>query len=401
MRIFIIVILFFLTCCVGLFINQEFFGKRYQFEKPIPFSGPAIYNPYKSITTKNWVKCNFHAHTKVWLGITNGHGTAKDIHAAYKDLHYGFHAVSNYHDIDTTEAGQPNYISAYEHGYNYNKTHQLVLGSSEVTWLDYLFTQSINNKQYIIERLHQTGSVVILNHPGLRKGYSTDELSKLNGYDCMEVLNPSVISTAGWDAALSAGKQVFIVGDDDIHDVFSKDRLGQMCTFVNVSENQAENVFRALKTGQSYGVVIGSKQQIDSIPRLQNLSLSQDTISIQMDQSAKKVTLTGQNGRILAHFKNTGDIKYVLRENDHYVRATFFYKNGTQVYLNPVFFIPKSGYIPFQLVDDNTETLTFRLLGTILISVWLVLIRRLIPKKKKLMERKLKSIHSNAFGISE
>jgi hypothetical protein len=374
MKTFIIVPILLLGWLTWLLTSQFLLCARYQFEEPTPFEGNTIYNPYKSIKADDWRKCNFHAHAKAWNGLTNGHGTAKDIHRAYRSLRYDVHCVSNYHHIDTTNSKDPGYIPVYEHGYNISKTHQLVLGSKNIQWLDYLFPQTLHNKQHVLDNLNESGSVVILNHPALRTGYTSRDLSQLTGYDCMEVLNPSVISTEQWDAALSAGKKVFIVGDDDIHDVISKERLGEMCTFVNVSENSGSQIMNALKTGQSYGVQIGKTQQLDDIPKLKTLDTKGDSIFIVMSHSAAQVTITGQNGDTLASFSETSKVKYKLRPVDHYARATFEYGNGTTVYLNPIFFVPESGYQDHVVYENVNETRFFRTLGVVILFLSLLLI---------------------------
>ncbi|PSL22957.1 hypothetical protein [Dyadobacter jiangsuensis] len=383
MKILRIFLLAFCSWVLWLLVSQFLFCPRYQFNDPIPFEGPALYNPYDSISSSPWVKCNFHAHAHAWEGVTNGHGTASDIHNAYKALHYGVYCVSNYHHIDTTHSTHANYLPAYEHGYNIRKTHQLVLGSTEVQWLDYLFPQTAHNKQHVLSHLSGTDNVLILNHPALKNGYTAEDLAQLANYDCMEVLNPSVTSTAQWDAALSAGKRVFIVGDDDIHDVISKERLGTRCTFVNVRNNSASEVIRALKTGKSYGVIVGENQSHDSIPHLQSLTVHHDTIQALMTQTASEVTITGQNGRVLALARHADRISYRITPGDRYVRVTFKYANGTEVLLNPVFFTPKNGYQPVPVYENFNETMFFRSIGTCILGGWLLLVVRLITGQRQ------------------
>lgn len=377
-----IVLLAFSSWVIWLVISQFFFCPRYQFNDPIPFEGTAVYNPYNSVRATQWVKCNFHAHSRAWEGVTNGHGTAHDIHKAYTALHYGVHCVSNYHHIDTTHSTHTNYLSAYEHGYNIRKTHQLVLGSNEVQWLDYLFPQTTHNKQHVLSHLSRPGDVVILNHPALKNGYTAEDLAQLTHYDCMEVLNPSVTSAGQWDAALSAGKRVFIVGDDDIHDVISKKRLGTRCTFVNVRNNSASEVIRALKTGQSYGVIVGESQEHDAIPQLKSLTVQHDTIQAVMTQIASEVTITGQNGKVLALARNTDRISHRIVADERYARATFKYENGTEIWLNPVFFTPKNGYKPMPVFENFNETMFFRSIGTCILGGWLLLAARLLTGQR-------------------
>ena len=209
----------------------------YSFAPPRPFTGDSVYNPYAAMANGNWVKCNFHAHARSWHGVTNGNGTAADIHRIYGRLGYGVHAVSNYESIDTTFQSSPAYISAYEHGYNLLKTHQLVLNARTVCWKDYLLPQTINNKQNIINRIHETDSnaFISINHPLLRNGYNARDFTLLTKYNCVEVLNPACNSSSLWDVALSAGRPVFVMGDDDMHDVEDSSSIGDFCTWINVS----------------------------------------------------------------------------------------------------------------------------------------------------------------------
>ncbi|GGC05342.1 hypothetical protein [Dyadobacter sediminis] len=361
------------TCIVGLMVQQYFFCPRYQFNTATPFQGTIIRNPYELMNSKNWIKCNFHAHSKSWGGITNGHGTARDVHQAYEKLHYGMHCVSNYHDIDSSNIDSVNYLSAYEHGYNIQKTHQLVLGSRHVVWLDYIFPQTTHNKQHLIQRLREANTVTILNHPALRKGYTPEDLTLLTGYDCMEVLNPSATSTAEWDAALSAGRTAFIAGDDDIHDVIAKKRLGTRCTFVNVTANSGDAVMQALKTGNSYGVIISETQHYDSIPQLRSLTVNHDSIQIEMSAPAQCASLTGQNGNVLHTIENTNRISYRIKPQDHYARATFKYSNGTTIFLNPVYYSSPIGAMIPPFHRKVNETTFFRILGVCAMVLWIIL----------------------------
>jgi hypothetical protein len=180
----------FISLIIWLVINQYFFSPKFSFETPHPFSGKSFYNPYDSIHENDWVQCNFHAHTNAWKSFTNGTGTAADIYKIYDSLHYPVHCISDYQKINTDFINTPGYIPAYEHGYNVMKTHQLVLGSRKVAWLDYIFPQTLSNKQDILNHLAaDPNNVVIINHPGVQYGYFVSDFKWLTNYNCMEVLS--------------------------------------------------------------------------------------------------------------------------------------------------------------------------------------------------------------------
>lgn len=378
MKLLHVVFLGFASIILALVVHQYFFCPRFHFEEQSPFEGPVLYNPYEGLHLSPWVKCNFHAHARAWNGVTNGKGNAADIHQAYRSLNYGVHCVSNYQAIDSTDSDDKAFITAYEHGYNLNKTHQLVLGSRRVLWLDYLLPQTIHNKQYVLSRLQTPGSLTILNHPEIRQGYTGQDLERLMGYDCMEVLNPAAISTDEWDAALSAGKKVFIVGNDDIHNIATGERPGRMCTFVNIPHNEGPQVLEALRAGRSYGVVIGKSQPVESIPVLESMTIRGQTVTIEMDQPAEVIEVTGQHGKRLALCRNTNNATFDLQKSDHYARTTVRYKNSTTLYLNPVFFTPAGGYDEGVFIVDRQGTVLYRALGVLIGCLWILLLLQLL-----------------------
>src|ERR1700745_3555266 len=132
-RLFLIL---FLSLVLLIAVAQYLFCPSLSFTKPQPFSGGLLYNPYELINPKDWKKCNFHAHTNAWYGMTHGRGTARDVYRVYDSMNYTVHCDSDYQSINKIYANSPGYIRAYEHGYNAGKTHQLVLGSENVNWLD-------------------------------------------------------------------------------------------------------------------------------------------------------------------------------------------------------------------------------------------------------------------------
>lgn len=358
-----------LSCLVWVVISQYFFCPQFIFADPKPFSGNNIYNPYASFDSNKWVKCNFHAHSNAWSGITNGHGSSKDIHQAYDSLGYGIFSVSDYQKINKAGIENTNYISAYEHGFGLEKTHQLVLGDSAVCWTEFLLPQTLSNKQYILNRLSVNKSnVITLNHPAMRNGYTPEDLKYLSGYHCIEVLNPCVVSLAHWDTALSNGKPVFITGNDDLHNVFKEKRLGSMCTWVNVSIANKGSVLEALKKGKSYGMITG---QAKKLPVLKKLTLVNDTLNVEVDKKAARIIISGQNGKILNTFDDTHSMKYGIRSSDSYVRVRLDFDSGTSVFLNPLFRQNSKTFINSTPKQNKVKSIVLRVAGCFILFLWL------------------------------
>jgi hypothetical protein len=355
---------------VWLVINQYFFCPQFSFETPHPFSGNSFYNPYDSMNESHWVKCNFHAHTNAWNGLANGKGTAADIYQVYDSLQYPVHCISDYQKINTDFINKPGYIPAYEHGYNITKTHQLVLGSTKVTWLEYLFPQTLNNKQNILNHLSaDSNNVITINHPGDHYGYAASDFKYLVNYNCIEVLSRFAFSFAHWDSALSNGHPAFITGNDDVHDVFLRETEGVMCTWVNSPAVNAVAVLNALKKGRSYGMIIGKTENV--LPELKSFKLTNDTISIVMSAKARQIRFIGQNGKTLASCPDTASSKYIIKSEDHYIRTTIEYDGGLKIFLNPVFRQNKDSIVRRVVQTNDIKTFIFRIIGIVLLAGWL------------------------------
>jgi hypothetical protein len=377
---------------IVLVVEQYLFCPVYTFEKPTSFSGDLIYNPYTSALPGHWIKCNFHAHARCWGGITNGKGTADNIDEAYDKLHYGIHAISDYEFIDTTHQFSPNYISSYEHGYNVSKIHQLILNASSVCWADYLLPQTISNKQHILDDLNRDApqGLVAINHPLLRQAYKRSDFKYLTHYSCMEVLNPSCNSVALWDECLSAGKPIFIMGDDDCHNVFDTNRVGKNCTWINIKQTGKNNILQALKTGCSYGMRVGQslseeeeKGDNDSMPILEKFLVQKDIISVKFNLPAKTIIESGKDGHLIQEAFNTNVALFKLGKNEPYARITVNYKNGTQVFLNPVFRYKKLPLRQAATRIDKTQTIWLQTAGLIVLAFWFgFVLRRLFIKNR-------------------
>lgn len=370
---FLFIFILFITVVV---VNQYFFCPRYNFVKTPPFSGSLIYNPYEEMDSTQWRKCNFHTHVKHWMGITNGKGTAEDAWNIYTSLGYDVHCISNYQSITDYKKDDPAYIPAYEHGYGMKKNHQTVLGTAHVMWFDYLLPQTLNNKQYILSKLCTNDSITVnINHPELRHGFTPNDMQYLSGYNCIEVFPHN--SFAQWDAALSAGKPVFIVSDDDAHDVTDPNQVGENCTWVNSPGLDQKSILDALKKGKSYAMVMDGeagdsfdtkrKKIKEGLPIVERVEVINDSLKITISKEATQFRFIGQGGKILEQIEHSHSASRRIAPNDTYLRTRIFFSDATEIDLNPVF--RYNGTLPvFKLPEVNeSSTLIFRSIGIAII----------------------------------
>src|SRR5207248_1771088 len=236
-----------------------------------------------------------------------------------KDLKYDIICLSNYEKkTPYLPVNCPQYIPAYEHGYNIEKVHQLVFGKDPVVYYDITLFQTLDNKQYIINQEKKDSDVVAIAHPELRNAYSKNDMEKLSGYDMLEVLNKKKVATQEWDEALSSGKAAWIIADDDCHDISKRAETGVSWTMVNSNTKNCKDVMEALRSGRSYGIT-GSDSVNDHYLKYVNVK---DTVAtFVVDKPAQEIKLIGQNGAVKKIQCNTDSISYDFQPGDSYLRA--------------------------------------------------------------------------------
>ena len=380
------------TLILWLTLHQYFFCPRFSFVETEPFHGNKIYNPYEGIDSSDWVMGNFHAHSNAWSGVTNGKGTPTDIANVYDSLGYGVHLVSDYHKVDRTNEYESDFISAYEHGYNLKKVHYLVLGSQKVSWLDYPLPQILSNKQWILNQLAPANQgLIILNHPGVRNGFDKEDLKYLTNYQCLEVLGPFGTFTDKWDASLSAGRPIFSVGNDDVHDVFDIGNVGNYCTWINAPTPNKNDVLSAMRNGTSYAMQIPRidnetlpekiKRFKTNLPRLNSFRVKQGTIHVSLNRRAKNIVFSGKQGEELLRTTETNMASYAIAQTDPYVRTTITFHDGTLILLNPVF---RYDALPFdnnQPEIDHVKSNFLSFIGILILLLWALLIYHLMVSR--------------------
>ena len=162
----------------------------------------------------------------------------------------------------------------------------------------------------------------------------------------MEVLNGFRISTVHWDTALSNGHLVYLIGNDDSHDVTDVTDVATRFTMINSPENEAEQLLTSLENGNAYAVdfPIDRKETLEqkikrlkkNLPYITQVELKGDTLLIAADKNISKIRFIGQNGKELDTQKNIKTAFYVIQPEDNYVRTELRFKDGTTLYLNPI-----------------------------------------------------------------
>ena len=241
-------ILYVILGFVALVIATSIFRPSYSFDEPKPFQGTYLHNPYQNMNPNNWIRANFHAHTRQYGGLTNGRlNTNVMVDSVYSILGFDYIGISDYNKINYYDSANQIFVPTYEHGYGIFKIHQLCIGAKKVRRLDYFAFQNLSMKQHTLNRLAKQTRLAIPAHPSFVKvGHLVEDMKYLSNYKLMEVLNGFANSTAHWDTALSNGHLVYIIGNDDSHDVTDITEVAFRFTMVNTPENDAEHLLLAL-----------------------------------------------------------------------------------------------------------------------------------------------------------
>ena len=304
----------------------------YHFADARPFSGDRFYNPYASMDAPAWKRANLHAHGRAWAGVTSARQSDAEVAAAYRANGYDLAVISDYQRIAPPPTSD---LPAYEHGYNAGKHHQLGLGARQVAWFDLPLWQGTNQKQYVINQVSAGADLVAICHPAALQGYAygDDELAKLSGYQLMEVVNGRFSTESSWDAALSAGRPVWVIGDDDTHDVTQPDRFAIAWNMIGAASTSQKEVLDALRAGRSYAVLTTSAAPTQ--PHLTHVDLTGNVLTVSVDRADAEFTFIGQRGDVKRTTAAGQSASYTLTPDDTYIRTRIKTPTHT-LFVNPI-----------------------------------------------------------------
>ena len=375
-------------------IAPYFFGNIYKFPPASVFKGNFIYNPYAEIDSSKWIKANFHAHSRVWFGLTNGSkNRMQNISNLYKSLDYDLIGISDYMRINRYFSNTKYYLPAYEHGFGLSKSHQLVIGDEKVNWFDFVFFQTLNCKQEIFNKLKKDDNLIAIVHPSMNKAYEPDDFKYLTNYDCLEILRHDRTSVEFWDTALSNGHYPTLLADDDNHDIESPGETGRCFTMINTKSQHKSDILYSLKCGNTYGVdyLKGDKDfdvkknNLKYLAKLVNIKVIDKNIFIQLSSPFKEIKFIGQNGKVMKTSKDSLIANYEFSENDTYIRAEITFEDNIKYYLNP--FIRYNGNNIEKNIAEVDYTKTYLYRSTIVIPAIIIIPVYFRIKKKRLSKK--------------
>ncbi|RLD58975.1 MAG: hypothetical protein DRI97_02115 [Bacteroidetes bacterium] len=390
-------LLFLIIILAFIFTLKYLTAPYYVFPDPKPFSGDQFFNPYEGIDSNYWRKGNFQIQSEAWMGVTDGRkNTNEAIDSIYSLLDYDVIAISDYQKINRYGEENDIFVPVYEHGYGIFKNHHVMIGAERVVWKDYPFIHTIHHKQHVLNALRSTSELVFIAHPKYTGGWIPDDMTWVTNYDGIEVLNGFRVSLAHWDAALSAGKNMRILSDDDAHDITNINELGRYATFIYSPVPHGDSIVSAMKAGKAFGADIyrvwgepmdEKLEKAHNLPKLSKVELKGDTLVVTVNKTAAEISFVGQGGVLLDSIRDVKEARYVIRDTDSYVRTEIEFPNLTTYYLNPV--IRYDGGDPWahELARiDPVRTWVLRILGfatLIFIFLNIYYLRRRLRKRAR------------------
>jgi hypothetical protein len=307
--------------------------KIYSFSTPEKFSGNIIYNPYENFG-ENLMKGNFHDHTGTWNPIDpNRKENVEKLFSAYDSKGYDFNCLSEYNRIVMPKADTSRKIKAfpcYEHGYNCNKFHQILVGSETVNYFDFPVYIGSSMRQTMIDDITDK-DLMVLAHPIRMYSVRLEDMINLGGYDAMEILNYTYVATKYWDTALSAGNLVWGVATDDTHDYSNPEITFINWTWVDMQPN-LESLCNSVKNGRAY--MVKGKGGVDN-NKLQYCRMKGNYLEAKFENKADTILVIGDEGEVKSIKTGTDKITCQFTPTNTYLRVEA-HTAGSIILLNPL-----------------------------------------------------------------
>lgn len=364
----LLIVKYLLALAVVITIIQHFITPVYQLNEGHQFEGDVIYNPYQN-SKSDWLKMNLHAHSKAWGGLTNGmKQNNEDVIREYSKLGYDIIGISNYHDPQHIYfKGKLDSLTVYEYGINLFKAHRLVIGYHDTGFREVSLFHMIHDRQYILNQIYPNSKVLVIAHPQFGKGHEMNDFKYLSNYHLIEVLNHYRYSEGEWDLALSHGKPVFIIGNDDMHDLDKPGEVGVRYTMVDGKEN-LDQTFDELKKGNAYAVA-SPDRSCDL--KLNSCQLLEKTLNVQFNESADKILFIGDGGQVKDSVLMSDHASYTFHSEDTYIR-TIAIKSNCKLYLNPAIRTLDGK------LQKNEQDIQINWIGTVVEKLLLLLLTMLV-----------------------
>lgn len=317
---------------------------------------PTIQSPYNFGSYQH--KIQLHCHT------TNSDGdySSQWIMQTYQNAGYAAVAITDHdHTKYTPSLSDPGghsiiHIPGVEYSYDDSLSswnHMIGINIRTI----YHFS-GYGQRQAQIDQAHLEGGFTFLAHPHdyHPRGWSTQEILEISGYDGIEIHNGGSDQELGIysykvDCALQSGRNIYLIAVDDFHTDPEKD-IDRGAIVINSScsaqELTVQDIASALKSGNFFS--IGRRNALDPVPPIfTNISIQGHSIVVEMDKKVDIEFITNQHNCYISGNQNYSQIvknseiaKYDVQQGDKYIRIRAVYTENTNksyAWSNPIYVI--------------------------------------------------------------
>jgi hypothetical protein len=300
-----------------------------------------------------WYRGNTHTHTL----NSDGENTPDDVVRWYRSNGYQFVVITDHEYLTDTAA--LNAVFARDERF-------LVIPGQEVTGRAEgkpVHVNQIGAKKLVmpatlptifevlqrdVNLVHEAGAIAQINHPNFGWALTGADLARVENATLVEIWNghPQVNNLGGggtpsaeamWDTALTAGKRLFAIADDDAHH-FKPEHLADPASaapnrgwiYVRAPKLTEADILAAIRRGDFYASNGVELTDIVSTPSSLTVSIKATTFS------RYRTEFVGAGGKILAE-STANPAVYQFKGNEQYVRARVIESNAKMAWTQPVF----------------------------------------------------------------
>lgn len=308
----------------------------------------------QSQPSPRWFKGNTHTHTL----NSDGDSVPGDVVTWYRGHGYQFLVITDHEFI--TDVGPLNALFGAENKFlmipgqevtgradGGKPVHVNQIGAKRVV-MPMTSGTPLSVLQKDVNLVREAGALAQINHPNFGWAWTGDELVQIERGNLLEIWNghPQVNNLGGggvpsaeamWDQALTAGRRLFAIADDDAHH-FKIERLadptaaapGRGWIYVRAARLDQAEILAAIERGDFYASNGVELTDIVATPTSLTLTIKTDTVS------KFRTEFVGDGGRVLATSTTTTPT-YTFTGSEKYVRARVFESNGKRAWTQPVY----------------------------------------------------------------
>ena len=303
--------------------------------------------------TARWYKGNTHTHTL----NSDGENTPIDVASWYRGHGYQFLVITDHEYL--TDPGPLNHLLGRDEQFllipgqevsgraEGKPVHINQIGAKKVVMPVSLPT-IFEVLQRDVNLVHETGAIAQINHPNFGWALSGGDLARVENATLVEIWNghPQVNNLGGggtpsaeamWDVALTAGKRLFAIADDDAHH-FKTEHLADPASaapnrgwiFVRAPKLTEAEILAAIRRGDFYAS--NGVELTDIVATSGSLTVSIKATTF----SRYRTEFIGADGKVLA--ESTGNpAVYQFKGDEKYVRAKVYESNAKMAWTQPTF----------------------------------------------------------------